>query len=600
MSQIIVTNGLGCLPKLTNYVAYIPKESAQPRIGHLDLDSNEITPLSYASGTALRSLYEVIEVGVNSIVQAGKPLPRSQVQLLPPIYGRDVLAVGKNYAAHAKEFNASGYDSSDKADMPTHPVIFTKRFTSLIADGEEIYPHRGFTETIDYEGEIGVIIGKRGFKITEQDAWDHVWGFTIINDMTARERQRDHKQFYIGKSPDTFCPMGPIAVPKSSLAKVLTVQTTVNGEKRQEATTEDLIFSIPFLVMTLSAGQTLQSGDVLATGTPAGVGFGFNPKIWLRPGDEIKVSVSGLGTLTNKIAELGSENPAWKHVLPSVIPLTNDRTIEFRGLTSAGSKRLFYQQKGEHHSAQPILFIHGLGGTSEYFTPLVAQLKATHSLHLADLEGHGLSPSAATSTLSINSFALDAFELIKQAGINSNSGLTIVAHSMGCLVALRFALEHPDLVKNLVLMGPPPSPLPEAGATASYSRAALVREKGMLGVVDAIAEAGISDSSKDRNPLALAATRLSLLSQDPEGYAKACTALADSHADVIDISALRCRTLVITGSEDKVSPPELCKKMNAQMLNCEGVVVLPNVGHWHLYEDAENVCMSVVEFLSAK
>lgn len=97
--------------------------------------------------------------------------------------------------------------SSDKTDQPTHPVIFTKRATSIIAHGEPIYPHPGFTDTIDYEGEIGVIIGKSGFKIEEADAMEYVWGYTIINDMTARERQRDHKQFYIGKSPDTFCPM---------------------------------------------------------------------------------------------------------------------------------------------------------------------------------------------------------------------------------------------------------------------------------------------------------------------------------------------------------------------------------------------------------
>ena len=106
--------------------------------------------------------------------------------------------------------NSSGFDSSDKVDVPSHPVIFTKRYSSIIADGEEIYPHPGFTETADYEGEIGVIIGRAGFRIKEEDAMDYVWGYTIINDMTARERQRDHKQFYIGKSPDTFCPMvGP-------------------------------------------------------------------------------------------------------------------------------------------------------------------------------------------------------------------------------------------------------------------------------------------------------------------------------------------------------------------------------------------------------
>jgi 2-keto-4-pentenoate hydratase/2-oxohepta-3-ene-1,7-dioic acid hydratase in catechol pathway len=193
---------------LTNYVAYLdPQALNKPRIGHLNLETLEVQPLSFASGTPITDLYQVIEIGKSHIKPGDKPIQLSSVQLLAPISGRDVLAVGKNYFEHAIEFNSSGYDSSDKTDQPTHPVIFTKRATSIIAHGDPVYPHPGFTDTIDYEGEIGVIIGKSGFKIEEADAMEYVWGFTIINDMTARERQRDHKQFYIGKSPDTFCPM---------------------------------------------------------------------------------------------------------------------------------------------------------------------------------------------------------------------------------------------------------------------------------------------------------------------------------------------------------------------------------------------------------
>jgi 2-keto-4-pentenoate hydratase/2-oxohepta-3-ene-1,7-dioic acid hydratase in catechol pathway len=192
----------------TNYVAYRdPKAARQQRIGHLDLETSLIQPLSFKSGTPISNLYEVIEIGDANIKPSGEKLEVSSVTLLAPISGRDILAVGKNYSEHAKEFNSSGYDSSDKVDQPTHPVIFTKRATSIIASGEPIFAHPGFTESLDYEGEIGVIIGKSGFQIQERDAMDHVWGYTIINDMTARERQRDHKQFYIGKSADTFCPM---------------------------------------------------------------------------------------------------------------------------------------------------------------------------------------------------------------------------------------------------------------------------------------------------------------------------------------------------------------------------------------------------------
>jgi 2-keto-4-pentenoate hydratase/2-oxohepta-3-ene-1,7-dioic acid hydratase in catechol pathway len=191
----------------TNYVAYKDPRTTRSRIGHYDSTSQTIQPLSFISGTQIDNLYQVIEVGEVNIISSGEPIAVSSVKILPPLADRDVLCVGKNYAEHAKEFNSSGFDSSDKVDQPSHPVIFTKRFTSIIADGDEIYLHPKFTQTADYEGEIGVIIGKPGFRISEEDAMSHVWGYTIINDMTARERQRDHKQFYIGKSADTFCPM---------------------------------------------------------------------------------------------------------------------------------------------------------------------------------------------------------------------------------------------------------------------------------------------------------------------------------------------------------------------------------------------------------
>lgn len=180
----MATNGHsnGATDSFTNYVAYRdPKALGQQRIGHLDLEKSTIQPLSFQSGAPISDLYQVIEIGESHIKQSGEVISLASVELLAPISGRDVLAVGKNYSEHAKEFNSSGYDSSDKVDQPTHPVIFTKRATSIIASGEPIFPHQGFTETLDYEGEIGVIIGKGGFKIQEADAMNHVWGYTIIN-----------------------------------------------------------------------------------------------------------------------------------------------------------------------------------------------------------------------------------------------------------------------------------------------------------------------------------------------------------------------------------------------------------------------------------
>lgn len=180
----------------------------------------------------------------------------------------------------------------------------------------DIYPHPGVTDTLDYEGELAVIIGVGGARIKKEDAWKHVWGATIVNDVsgrvceqvqgaecvqvTARERQRDHKQFYIGKSLDTFCPMGPYAVPATDLDwDAMTLETRVNGEVRQEQATNELIFDIPTLIETLSLGITLQPGDVIATGTPLGVCLSTG--VFLKPGDRVDVSITGLGTLSNVV-----------------------------------------------------------------------------------------------------------------------------------------------------------------------------------------------------------------------------------------------------------------------------------------------------------
>jgi pimeloyl-ACP methyl ester carboxylesterase len=373
------------------------------------------------------------------------------------------------------------------------------------------------------------------------------------------------------------------------------VQTKVNGEKRQDSTTDDLIFSIPFLVKTLSAGQTLQLGDVLATGTPAGVGFGQKPPVFLKPGDTIEVSVTGLGTLKNVIAEPSVKNQTVARVRDhSHIPISNlNKTCGGVGLTSINSKQLYYRQVGVL-SGNPIVFIHGLGGTSEFYTPLIASLglDKTHSLYLLDLEGHGLSPTSAASAISISSYASDFQALAQHANITR---ATFIAHSMGCLIALNLALQHPELVSKLVLLGPPPAPLPEAGQTGSIARAATVRSSGMAAVVDAVVAAGTSAKSKSDNPIGIAAVRMSLLSQDPEGYAKGCTALAGA-SEAIQVGQVKATTLIITGDEDKVSPPQLCEKYSAE-INGAQVQVLPQVGHWHILEDVKGVSSAVASFL---
>ncbi|GAW22982.1 hypothetical protein ANO14919_125290 [Xylariales sp. No.14919] len=587
------------MAKLTNYIAFVDPETGLDRIGHLDVGGNTIQPLSFLSGTPARNLYQVIEAkSPNKLVAAGSPISADSIKILPTISGRDVLAVGKNYIEHAEEFNSSGYDSSDKVARPSHPVIFTKRATSIIAHGEDILLHEDFTSTADYEGEIGVIIGKSGFRIKEQDASEYIWGYTIINDVTARERQRDHKQFFIGKSADTYCPIGPIAVPKEELPKTLRVQTYVNGEPRQDSTTEDLIFSISELLAVISAGQTLKPGDVLATGTPAGVGIGKQPPVFLKPGDEISISVTGLCTLTNRVAQPGTSNRTASRVnSASAFELTNANRAADKGagLTIINGKPISYQQIGS--GSENIVFTHGLGGTKDYWTPLISTLSLADSaaLHLYDFEGHGLSPTHPLSQLTIESLANDLAGVFKIAGISTSLPATLFAHSMGCLVALKFALGNPGLVKRLVLIGPPPSPFPESRSKMLLARAALARAKGMAAVVDAAVDRGISGFSKKNNPLATALLRLSFLGQDPEGYAKACHALADATIR-IEVEELDIDTLIVTGQEDRVSTPALCGEYKNRIKNSR-LVVLDNVGHWLVFEDVARVARAVKEIL---
>ena len=216
------------------------------------------------------------------------------------------MCVGKNYYDHAHEFTRSGFDSSatskDSA-VPTAPIIFTKVPESVIADGEAIRYPAGVSDGVDYEAELGVIIGTGGRGIAKADALKHVWGYTIINDVTARDWQGRHKQWFLGKSFDTFCPMGPWIVTADEIDVAdMTVKCWVNDELRQDANTKDLIFDVPTLIETISAGITLHPGDVIATGTPAGVGIGFDPPKYLRPGDRVRIEIGGIGTLINPIA----------------------------------------------------------------------------------------------------------------------------------------------------------------------------------------------------------------------------------------------------------------------------------------------------------
>jgi 2-keto-4-pentenoate hydratase/2-oxohepta-3-ene-1,7-dioic acid hydratase in catechol pathway len=241
---------------------------------------------------------------VDAAVSRGSRLPLAEVQLLAPLVPRkNIMAVGRNYRDHAQEFSDSGFDASEKQMIPDYPVIFTKSPTSVIGPGDAIVLKNDPTGTTDYEGEMAVVIGRPARNVAASSALDHVFGWTILNDVTARDLQKRHVQWFVGKSPDTFCPMGPWVTTIDDLPDIGSswMRTVVNGEVRQEAPISALIFGVETLIATLSEVMTLEPGDVIATGTGKGVGIGFDPPRYLASGDVVEISIDGIGTLRNPV-----------------------------------------------------------------------------------------------------------------------------------------------------------------------------------------------------------------------------------------------------------------------------------------------------------
>ncbi|WP_326719881.1 fumarylacetoacetate hydrolase family protein [Streptomyces sp. NBC_00243] len=281
-------------------------------LGRMDHEGH-VRDLSSVLGN--RTLLDVIDdwEHLAPVIETAAGLPSvASPRLLAPIPQprRNLFAVGKNYRDHVQEFGRSGYDQPERPGaLPTVPVVFSKLPSTVIGPYEDINPHPTVTSQLDYEAELAVIIGRGGRGIHRERAMDHVWGYTIINDVTARDLQRDHQQWLLGKSLDTFAPMGPWAVTADEVGDPtrLVVSSTVNGEPRQKASVADLIFDIPELISTIAAGITLHSGDIIATGTPAGVGLGFSPPRFLTPGDVVECAITGLGTLRNTVSKRTKE-----------------------------------------------------------------------------------------------------------------------------------------------------------------------------------------------------------------------------------------------------------------------------------------------------
>lgn len=238
--------------------------------------------------------------------EGGKPaeaiLAAGSVKLLAPLPrpAKNVFCVGRNYLDHVAESDrVRGADTK----APEFPQFFTKPPTAVIGPDETFVRDPAVSVRMDYEVELGVVIGPGGRDIPAERALEHVFGYTIVNDVTARDLQRRHDQWFKGKGLDRSCPMGPCIVTRDEIGDYTTLELTltVNGEERQRAKASQMIFDIPKLIQALSAGMTLEAGDVISTGTPAGVGFAMSPPRFLQPGDEVVCKVSRIGTLVTRI-----------------------------------------------------------------------------------------------------------------------------------------------------------------------------------------------------------------------------------------------------------------------------------------------------------
>ena len=280
----------------------------QRHVGQLSGDSTHVTAFDIAPALAERGVLPLVEraaAGAAWPALHGDAVPLSEVRLEAPMPRprRNLFCVGRNYHAHALELRESVFKDSPK-DTQSWPIVFTKVPECVVGPDDEVRLPSAVSTQVDYEAELAVVIGHGGRNIARGDAMGHVFGYTIVNDVTARDVQMRHQQWDLGKSFDTFCPMGPWIVTADELDGTDTrVRCWVNEQLRQDGRTVDLIFDIATLIETCSRGITLYPGDIIATGTPAGVGMGLTPPSWLRPGDVVRIEIDGIGSLSNRFVE---------------------------------------------------------------------------------------------------------------------------------------------------------------------------------------------------------------------------------------------------------------------------------------------------------
>lgn len=295
------------------FVTYLLKDNVE-RLGIMNIDMTGVYEIK--SIPNLQNSYKDMNDFIANVTQQDLETLKSRsyeknsvvkldliedIKLCSPIINpvKDILCLGLNYKDHVEETNRS---FNANYELPKYPIYFSKRVNKSIGINDKITNYQGVSNELDYEVELAVIIGKEGIDIKKEDAYDYVFGYTIMNDVSARDLQQRHGgQWFRGKSIDSFTPLGPCIVYKDEIKPPieLNVLSKVNGEVRQSSNTKHFIFDIPTIISDLSAGMTLKPGDIIATGTPSGVGMGFKPPKYLKSGDKVECTIEKIGTLVN-------------------------------------------------------------------------------------------------------------------------------------------------------------------------------------------------------------------------------------------------------------------------------------------------------------
>ncbi len=301
VATISLNGGAVCVAVLKNGTMLNIAAAAKDVPGAGALQSGAMLDLIDGGADALAALGTLIDAAdagqlADAILPAGTPI------LAPiPSPRKNVFCVGRNYAEHIAEGDRA---QKQKVGVTEYPVFFTKPPTSIVGPDGDVLLFPSVSEAVDYEVELAVVIGAAGRNIAKKDAWDHIFGYTILNDITARDIQRRHGgQYFKGKGLDGSCPLGETIVTADAISDphALSIKLSVNGETRQDGNTADMIFDIPTLIASLSEGLTLEPGDIIATGTPSGVGYAMEPPQFLKDGDTVVCEIEEIGTLSNTV-----------------------------------------------------------------------------------------------------------------------------------------------------------------------------------------------------------------------------------------------------------------------------------------------------------